>query len=196
MLQAASFLTSLHRTKQSTLRKDMGNVPNRNTPMVSRPFQLQYFNSGRPRLANMHAASSTKSTWIFHRASLTSPHDFCASTCSKQRQLPETIDATFSFSFSDLKNVHLAMPLLSQGWRFHGRAFLPGLLGRAPPTWTRRSVARASHRRRILMILQPSASISWWLRPSCSGSLGGLRVPQGPQIWVLRDSVKSKSTYW
>lgn len=53
MLQAASFLTSLHQTKQSTLRKDMGNVPNRNTPMVSRPFQLQYFNSGRPRLANM-----------------------------------------------------------------------------------------------------------------------------------------------
>lgn len=159
MLQAASFLTSLHQTKQSTLRKDMGNVPNRNTPMVSRPFQLQVLQLWPPS-ARKHAASSTKSTWIFHRASLTSPHDFCASTCSTQCQLPETIDATFSFSFYDLKNVHLAMPLLSQGWRFHGRAFLPGLLGRAPPTWTRRSVARASHRRRILMILQPSASIS------------------------------------
>lgn len=114
----------------------------------------------------------------------------CTSTFSTQCQLPETIDTTFSFSFSDLKNVHLATPLLSQGWHFHGRAFLPGLLGRAPPTWTRRSVARASHRRRIL---QPSASISWWLRPSCSGSLGGLRVPQEPRIGVLLDFVKLKS---
>ena len=151
MLQAASVLTSLHQPKQSMLRKDMGNFPNRTTPMVSKPFQLQYFNSGRPRLANMqhlrqkaHGYSSCFPHF---------PHDFCASTCSTQCQLPETIDATFSFSFSDLKNVHLAMPLLSQGWRFHGRTFLPGLLGRAPPTWTRRSVARASHRRRILMIL-------------------------------------------
>ncbi len=76
MLQAASILTSLHQTQKPQWRKHMDDFPNRTTPMVSRPFQLQYFNTGRPRLTNTQHLRQKAHGYLIMLHS----HDFCLKT--------------------------------------------------------------------------------------------------------------------